>query len=754
MTILTKKHPLAFAVAIAGLSSLPALAEEQAPALELEEVVVTAQKKAEPLQDTPIAISAFTSNSLEKLAITEVTDLRGQVPSLSVAPFAATRVAPVVFLRGIGNIDIQSTIDNAVGIYIDGVNLGRASGLATEIADLERIEVLRGPQGALYGRNTTGGAINFITKKPDTEGYHFKQQITVGNYDLAKSITSANLAFTDNFAATASYLMTQQDGWVENDSAGSNQVDFYEDDSDAGRVALRFKATDQLTFDYAYDFSNLEYGNGYYQRVSIDPPSAANNFIDAATIYAGDINPDREDEHALFNGLQPSESEVDGHNLTIDYAMGDLTFRSITGYRELNDDLFQNYNDTFVQTNQQEQEQLSQEFQIVGSAGEQFDYVAGIYYFSEEAKEHQISKVPGILFIPGPPAPIAGVSDIDEWATDAESSSLALYGQGTWKPDFLKNWHFTLGLRHTRDDRKVTKTFISPGVNNYMSSLGWGMLPITPGTTLEGDKDFSKTNPSLTINYLVNNDITTYAKVSTGYRAGGFATRSTAAGFQAGFDEENLTSYEIGFKSDLANKRVRLNAAIFSNNYEDLQISQKRSPEIFTDIINAGEATVNGVEIEMSALLAQGLTLDFFYAYLDAEFDEFYDDPDQNGILDELSDVREVPYAPENSTKLALTYELPVSYGSYSFGVDYYWQDETYSAPFLDDVNDSYGIWNSRIELSNINVGTGMLRFGLWGKNLADEEYTVITTNFASSGFTSSMFGTPRTYGLDAIYEF
>lgn len=734
MTILTKKHPLAFAVAIAGLSSLPALAEEQAPALELEEVVVTAQKKAEPLQDTPIAISAFTSNSLEKLAITEVTDLRGQVPSLSVAPFAATRVAPVVFLRGIGNIDIQSTIDNAVGIYIDGVNLGRASGLATEIADLERIEVLRGPQGALYGRNTTGGAINFITKKPDTEGYHFKQQITVGNYDLAKSITSANLAFTDNFAATASYLMTQQDGWVENDSAGSNQVDFYEDDSDAGRVALRFKATDQLTFDYAYDFSNLEYGNGYYQRTK-DTSGAG---------WYPDSDEDRLDQaihHLDANTflpvdpvLEPSESEVDGHNLTIEYTTGSLVLRSITSFRELEDDLFQNYNNLFIQTNQQEQEQVSQEFQAVGTLGERFEYVAGLYYFSEEASEHQVSIIPSIAF----PAPF----NQDEWSVESESESVAIYANGTYTPPILDDhMKITLGLRHTRDERKAEKTFI-----NVFGTTNIG--------TFEGDKDFSKTNPSLTINYLVNNDITTYAKVSTGYRAGGFATRATAAQFQNGFDEENVTSTEIGFKSDLANKRVRLNAAIFNSQYEDLQISQKRTPEIFTDIINAGEATVNGVEIEMSALLAQGLTLDFFYAYLDAEFDEFYDDPDQNGILDELSDVREVPYAPENSTKLALTYELPVSYGSYSFGVDYYWQDETYSAPFLEDLNDSYGIWNSRIELSNINVGTGMLRFGLWGKNLADEEYTVITTNFASAGFTSSMFGTPRTYGLDAIYEF
>ena len=762
-----KTTPLATAIGLAVAGQiLPAIAEESSE-LQLEEIVITAQKKEEPLQDAPIAITALNSEALEQQGINDMTDLRGTAPSLSVAPFAATRAAPVVFIRGMGNIDIQSTRDGAVGTYLDGVSLGRASGLATEIADLERVEILRGPQGTLYGRNTTGGAINFITKKPATDGYHFKQQLTAGNYNLVKSVTSANLAFTDNFAASASYMMTEQDGWVENKSAGADQVDFNEDDSTAGRVALRFTPTDKLAFDYAYDFSELEYGNGFYQRVSIDPPGPANNYLDTETNFGWDVETDRKDEHSLFGGLQPSKSEVKGHNFTVTIELDSVTLKSITDYRELDDDLFQNYNDLFIQTNQQEQDQVSQEFQATGSAGERIEYVAGLYYFSEDAEEAQLTILPGMAYInlpvladgvtPNPyfnPAPEAQFDpnagdDLDAWAIDAESTSVAAYARVTWTPAIIDDkLHLTFGLRHTKDSREVSKTFVNNGANNYMANV-WGYWGETAnGTVLSGDKDFSKTNPALTIDFDVNDDIGIYAKVSTGYRAGGFGTRSTTAGFEQGFDEENVTSFEAGFKSHLADKRVRLNAAIFHNDYEDLQISQKRNPEIYTDIINAGEATIDGIEIELTALITQGLTLDFFYAWLDAEYDEYIDNNT------DYSDEKEIPYAPENSTRIALNYELPVSYGTYGFNLNYYWQDTTYSAPFKEDVNDSYGILNSRIELADIGVAYGTLTFGLWGKNLTDEEYTTITTNFASSGFTSSMFGTPRTYGLDAIYQF
>lgn len=703
----------------------------QAEELVLEEVTVTAQKRAEPLQETPIAISAFSSDSLEKLGISDMTDLRGNVPSLSVAPFAATRAAPVVFIRGMGNIDVQSTRDGAVGVYVDGVSLGRASGLATEIADLERVEVLRGPQGTLYGRNTTGGAINFITQKP-TDEFEFKQQITAGNYNLLKSVTSVNGGLTEKISAKATYQITQRDGWVENTSTQANQIDFNEDDSKAGNFALRALVTDSVTIDYSYDFSSLDYGNGYYQKVRIAPGMEAYN----PAPYDGDS--DRQDKTDLY-AISPSETEVKGHNITVAWELENVTLKSITAHRELDDSLFQNYNNLFIQTNQQEQWQLSQEFQAIGNVGSSIEYVTGLYYFNEHSEEWQNSDV---MVAAATYAP-------DTWATDADSKSYAVYGQGSWTPAANENLRLTLGLRYTKDEREATKIFI-----NDLTTIS------PPGTSITGKEDFSKVNPTFTIDYAINDNINTYAKVATGYRAGGFGTRSTAAAFSNGFDEENVTSFELGIKSDIYEKRVRLNAALFANKYEDLQISQKRNPEIFTDIINAGEASINGLELEVTALISEGLTADFYYSYLDAEYDEYLDTvyADENdfvGTVTDLADEKKVPYSPKGAAKIGLEYALtPVSYGQYIFNIDFQWQDDTYSGPDKESLNDSYSIVNGRAQLANIAMPQGDLRVALWGKNLTDEEYTTITTNFSSAGFTAAMFGTPRTFGVDAIYEF
>jgi iron complex outermembrane receptor protein len=707
-----------FKRAVLTTAVLSAAGATMAEELALEEVLVTAQKRVESLQDAPIAVSAFSTRDMENLGITDLTDLRGNVPSLNIAPFAATRASPVIFLRGMGNIDIQSTRDGTVGVYIDGVTIGRASGLATDIADLERVEVLRGPQGTLYGRNTTGGAINFITRKPGEE-LGVRLQATGGNEDYRRLEAMVNIPITDTLFTKVSYMDTERDGWVENtNSTLPGQVDLNEDDNQAGNIALRWLASDNFTVDLGYDRSELDYGNGYYQITSSDLPA----FFPPHKDRLDKTKP------TLANGMSGSDSTVDGGNLTLAWELGNVTLKSITGYRELDDSLFQNYNELFVQANTTDQHQFSQELQAIGvTANDRLQYVVGVYYFDESSDEAQDTLIPGI------PAPAP--YNTDSWEVSSDSESTAVYGQGTWTPDILGDrMRLTLGLRYTEDERSATKTYLAFGT------------PIGP---LSGDKDFDKLNPSFTVDYAFTDDISSYAKVATGYRAGGFGTRGTAIEFANGFDEEDVTSYEIGLKSELWDQRIRLNAAAFYNDYEDLQISQKRNPEIFTDIINAGEASVAGAEVELTALLSDHFTFDLIYAYLDAEYDEYLD----GGV--DYSDVKKMPYAPDYQGKSQLEYTSD----SYSFGrieaiVSFEWQDKTWSGPDPDSYNDSYELWNARLQLVDIPMPKGSMRLGAWGKNLSDEEYTIITTRFNSAGFTSSMFGTPRTYGVDVIYEF
>jgi iron complex outermembrane receptor protein len=294
----------------------------------------------------------------------------------------------------------------------------------------------------------------------------------------------------------------------------------------------------------------------------------------------------------------------------------------------------------------------------------------------------------------------------------------------------------TLGARYTRDDREADKDFLS--------NLFTG--PIVDPIQLSGDRTDSKFNPAVTINYTFSDVVNGYAKVATGYRAGGFNTRSTLQGFAAGFGPEDVISYEAGVKSQFNDNRSRLNAAVYYNDYDDLQVSQLRPGVVFTDILNAGNAVTQGLELEFSTLLTERLKLDMFYAYIDAEFKEYIDSD-----ID-YADVYSVPYSPENTARIAVDYELgSLEHGTYSFNLDYQYQSKTFSGPRPADFNESYETLNARLNLSDTPVGDkGALRLGIWMKNMLDEEYTVLTSNLGS---IASVYATPRTYGIDIIYE-
>ncbi len=707
-----------FTKTMLAVAIMAATGYASAQEMQLEEVLVTAQKKVESLQDTPIAIAAFNEDALETIGVTSVADLRGNAPSLNISYFAADRAAPLLFIRGMGSVDVQTTKDPAVGLYLDGVTLGRASGLATDVADLERIEVLRGPQGTLYGRNTTGGAINYITRKPGEE-LGVKLKVSAGNEDFLEGRAMVNVPITDKLFVKGTYMASTEDGWVENKVNLPNQVDYFEDDKDAGNIAVRWLPTGNFTIDYAYDFSNMnDYGNAFYQ-------------------VTNGKSTDRQDETDQMFGLSPSKSEVEGHNLTMAWELGSVTLKSITGYRELDNSLKQNYIGNFYQENQIDQDQFSQEFQAIGSMGDRLEYVAGLYYYDENSTEdQQTDMTPWFGFI------WPGVSGYDAWSVDADSTSWAVYGQGTWTPNMLDNrLRLTLGMRYTDDEREATKS--------YLSDLFTG--PAVPPLVVDADNDFDNFSPSFTVDYAFTDNVNGYAKVVTGYRAGGFNTRATPEGFQAGFDQEEVTSYELGVKSDLWNNRLRLNIAAYYNEYDDLQVDQVRPGIIFTDTLNTGEATIQGVEVELTVLLTRGLTVDAFYAYTDADYDEYKDLNLETGEIEDLADVKNMPYAPESAGKVAVNYQLPVSYGEYSFNVDYQYQGRTYSGPNTNTGNDSYGIWNARVQLAGLPVLSGDLKLAAWGRNLDDKEYTMATSDL---GAVSSIYGTPRTYGVDVIYEY
>ncbi|MDY0067058.1 MAG: TonB-dependent receptor [Steroidobacteraceae bacterium] len=697
-----------------ALSCTAALAQQSAdqPASDssagrIEEITVTAQRREESLQETPIAITAFRSRDLETQRVTNVMDLLNKVPSVNLAPFAGTRAAPNLFIRGMGNLNAQTTKDLATGIYVDGVPIGRAVGLAVDIADLERVEVLRGPQGTLWGRNTTAGAINFVTQKPDDE-FSLKTQLTAGSWDLRSGRARINVPVTDRLAASLAYMRSEHDGWVDNTNATlPNQINFNEDrKKEAIKAAVRIKPTDSIVMDYGFDMSKMIFGNHFYQI--IEGPSAV---------------PGRQESVNRAAGLHPSDTEVSGHNLTVSWDLGDVTLKSISAYRDLDSATHMNFVDAFTQDAVQKQHQFSQELQLIGDLSERISYLVGLFYFEESSHETLVSNLVAI--------PLG-----DSWLVKADGSSAAVYGQAKWTPPVLDDrFSVTLGLRYTEDSRKAVKTYVNPG-----------FTPAITGLVLTGDRDFSSFNPALTVDYVFTDEIRGYAKWSTGYRAGGFSTQSTPDYFAPGFDEEDVKAWEVGLKSDLLDRRLRVNLAAFRSKYTDLQVDQARTPAFFVDTLNAGSATVKGVELEGAAVLAHGLSASLFYSWLEAEYQSYID----NNV--ELAAERRMQNTPKHQIGVGLEYAFPsLPIGDFVLNVDYRKQDDFYAGPKTETFSPGYHTWNARLELADIPVPQGSLKAAVWGKNLSDEIYRLSTTNL---GVISAQFGPPRSAGVDVIYEF
>ena len=516
-----------------------------------------------------------------------------------------------------------------------------------------------------------------------------------------------NIPLSDRVQTRAAYLRSSNRGWVDNTNRVlPDQIRFNQDEKEAARWAWRMRATDRLTVDLDLDHSNTTYGNVFFQRVA--GPAAVAGFQQSSP---------------TLKGLSPSRTTTDGQSLTLHWQLEDVALRSITAWRRMDNQARQNYADLFIQSDNQNQKQTSQEFQIIGSTlDKRVEYVAGLFWFDEHGEE-QVSST-------------FSASSVDAWRVVASSRSTALYGQASWKPAMLEDrLRLTLGLRETQDERAATKYFL---VSNF--------FPSSNGTVVPASKRFQKFTPTYTADYALTDDINLYARFAYGYRAGGFNTRSPHTSFGNGFGEEDVRSTEAGFKSDLFGKRGRLNVALFNNQYANLQVDQVRSPSFFTDTLNAGRARIRGAEFELTALLGRDITARLFHTWLDARYGSYID----NGV--DLADVKHVPLAPRRQGGLGLRYESErTPQGKWSADIDYQWQSAYYTNPNPETLTAGFGLWNTRLQWAGIRLPQGQLRIAVWGKNLANKVYRLANTNL---GGMTAQFGTPRTAGIDVIYSF
>lgn len=756
-------QPRQMARAVALIScastSIPVMSASES-SLMLEEVIVTAEKRQQSLQDVPISIAVLNADALEKFNIDELEDLSAKVPNVVVNEYFGIATTFRSFIRGVGAVTVEVTQDPAVALYMDGIYVGSSFGGSFESSDLERIEILRGPQGTLYGRNATGGAINLISRKPELNTWGFSQTLTGGNYGRFKSNTAVNIPLGDKAAVRMGYLLSERDGWVENTGAGE---DYGVEDRNAARLALSVEPTENFTVDLTAEYSTVEDTTRYSQildgyasalagtGIPVTIPLAP--FVTADIVYPDPITRDRLDKGFSIFPIEADDNKILGTALTLSWDLSDrATLKSITGYRDVDATQYTQVTGTAQVTintpvgalgpitlgtggiYEQDFTQFTQEFQVVGDWASSLgavEYVTGVFYYSDEGENNDLSMS------------ISGVKLPGEDRTETENESIALYGQATLTP-LDSNFHITFGARYSEDQREAVRTNLKT-------------QPAFIDTKY--DKDFDNFSPSLTVAYDFSDELNAYAKVVSGYRSGGTSTLSYQESlFQQGADEETIVSYEVGMKGDFLDRRLRVNGAIFNMEYDDYQGSIQTGPQpAERDNLNIGDNTIYGAELDMTALLSHSLTFSLAAGYLNTEMGEDSVDPGTGAPPTSLID--ELPYAPELSYSATLDYSRTVMNGiALELHLNYSYQDESESGIVTgtSQLNNDYGLWDASVSLSQIRLAGGEVKITLWGQNLTDEEYVVSNIGpFAPLGASEiSPFGDPMTYGMTVSYQY
>lgn len=720
---------------------------------QLEEVIVTAQKREQSLQEIPISITAFDEASIDAKRISNVKDLALFVPNLQIVESPGGTSGATIAIRGASTINPAITWEPVVGLYLDGVFLGKNLGGIFEIAELQRVEVLRGPQGTLYGKNTVGGAINMITRLPGEE-FGGQADLSVGNEGYQQVKLRVDTGQWGKFRASGSYMKAERDGFYDNvdsDPTGGfnpfvnprSSKEFNDQDSEVWRVDAMFEATDTFSMRYSYDASERDQLPSKGQLTDVN--QAAFDAVGAGFL-APLLNlytvPDDKNEDKISNDWSVEESsETSGHGFFMDWDagswgfMGDVSLKSITAYRELDYkdtiDIDGSPMDLFHSSRDVDYDQFSQEFQLLGNT-DTVNYVMGLYYFEEDADVGNPISFFGLFGTP-----------TDDNLYGMDNDSIAAFGQADWHPASLERLTLTFGLRYTEEDRDQY-------IDHPNSSTG-GV-----GAFSEKDSDtWSNTSGTFVAGWDFSDDINVYARVAQGWKSGGFNGEApTAATFHEGYDEEEVIAYELGMKSRFLDNRLQLNVAAFYNDISDMQVSVflEGSGGAASNVENAGDATSKGFEVELAYQVLDSLLLSANYGYLDTEYDEFK----ENGV--DVKDQKDIPFAPENTASLAVDWVVGNwSWGNLDLHVDWSYNDDY--VPYIEPSQnataqiESYDIVNASLILSEVPVGSDMkMQFSLWGKNLTDEEYRQNTIPFGL--WTVSYFGAPVTYGFDARLNF
>lgn len=727
----------------------PAFAQDAAPAETAEtasvdpnEIIVSARRRSETLQETPVAITAVNAAMIEDKNALNIGDLMGTAPNLIITNQSSGAAAANLSIRGLTYADIEKSAEPTVGVVVDGVFIGTSTGQFFDFFDIEQIEVLRGPQGTLFGRNTIGGVINIRRTRPTGE-WGVKAEVSYGRFDTLATRAVVNVPLGDKLAVKGFYFHNESDGWYKQAQdgrrrGGSNNENF-------GASIL---ATPTDTFEALLTVEK--------QIQDFDPVlSVLTNSGDAFCALAPAEQCNRNTTDDLYTVFgEPNQGHYSAPSVTLEMNLdvGKVKLTSVTGYRESKEWQTQDFDasetDLYYVYRQQNYDQFSQELRAAGDFGSSFDYVVGGYYFRSNYDLDQWTRIFG--FSPG-----VDPRDFDQnpQHVEGKTRSVAVFGDFNWA--FADKFRLSFGGRFTRDKKSLSNAF--------------GGVQIG-----EGSDTFKKFTPKIGVDYRPNSDVMVYASWSRGYRSGGFSPRAgSAESASRAYGPETVDSYEVGGKFDMLGGMLQLNLAGFVSKYKDLQ----QNNNIFCSVCatqnetvtsNVGSATIKGIEADFTLRPAKGLTINGALGLLDSKFKGFVVggiSPVTGAVIPFDFSGNDLIYNPDTTASLSANYSVPTSFGEVVGNVGYRYigrydqqisiaglSGDTTNGPAIVTGNDP----RVRTDEQNLLDASLTTRFDLagteahvtvFGRNLLDDRGT--THGFTVGGLFA--FGTgrePRTYGV------
>lgn len=774
----TRKYPIGVLV----LALLPTVPIAKAGAQQLEEVLVTARKRTENLQQTPVSITALTAATIEDAKLFNIKDIEALTPNLNfIVGSDGSSSTLQAFIRGIGQFDFAVTTDPGVGVYVDGVYLARSIGANMEFSDVERISILRGPQGTLFGKNTIGGAINVVTRVP-TGDTSYTAEVTAGDYGYTAVDGYMEFPITENLAGSVSVLWKESDGWQKRepgDDAGN-------DDMYGIRAHLNWDVSEGWSSHLIVDTVNQD--QNVYPRVLSDFdnsqffPFLYNTFVlpegeSCCTPNINDI-----DRSQVLNEDR-DELETLGVSWINTWELEGMTLKSTTGYREMDAEMFRDSDNSvhkyFSVETAFDTKQFSQEFLLSNTTDSSLDWLVGAYYFTEDADHYTgvtvadglyeaLVILPDLVTTPDETAfnLLAPALDLTlDYDRNQETTSYAAFFSTTWH--LSENMRLNVAARYTYDEKKLD-TFTLKRASQIPIALPGTTAPNQcsdvsasgNGSFFSCKEDWSEFSPKIGLDYQFSDDLMGYAHVSRGFRSGVFNGRPISTEEISVADPETVTSYELGFKSQMWDQRLQLNGAVFYNDYEDQQFlvnqsSSESSVGLILLVDNAGASTLTGAELEFTVLPAEDLTISGSMAWLDPEYDEFDQVDFVTGEVQDLSD-REFRDVPEFTASLFAQYEWLFNNdsslrlrGDMSYRDDIFYTNEPIAA-FERLHADSFVTYNAGV--TYILPG-GNWELGLYGRNLSDEREIVGGFGVDAFGATDVAFTEPRRYFVSVKYS-